>query len=216
MKKIIFVALLFLAACAPSGTSMDEIQALDIYVTPAAQPWLADVYACAPEGIVLRVVASPGLADLAIRLGEPGLWPGPVYRIGSEEILVAAHPASPLQDLTLEAARALFAGAGDPSAEVWVYAAGEDVQGVFEQAVMAGRPVTSQARLMAGPQHMSEVLSETPNAVGFLPRRWKAGDLHIVYVIPHVPVLALVHGQPQGALRALLACLQPQAMKSAR
>jgi len=209
MKKIIFVALLFLAACAPSDTSTDEVQALDIYATPAAQPWLADVYACAPDGIVLRVVDSPDQADLALRLGEPDLWLAPVYQIGSEEILVAAHPASPLQDLTLEETRALFAGAGDPSAEVWVYAGGEDVQGICEQAVMAGRPVTSLARLAAGPQHMSDILSETPNAVGLLPRRWKAGDLRIVYTIPDVPVLALVNGEPQGALRALLACLQP-------
>ncbi len=209
MKKIIFVALLFLAACAPSDTSTDEVQALDIYATPAAQPWLADVYACAPDGIVLRVVDSPDQADLAIRLGEPDLWLAPVYQIGSEEILLLAHPESPVQDLTLEETRALFAGAGDPSAEVWVYAGGEDAQGIFEQAVMAGRPVTSLARLAAGPQHMSDILSETPNAVGLLPRRWKVGDLRIVYTIPEVPVLALVNDEPQGALRALLACLQP-------
>jgi len=209
MKKFIFVALLFLAACAPLDISADEVQALDIYATPAAQPWLADVYACAPEGIALRVVDSPDQADLAIRLGEPDLWPAPVYQIGSEEILVAAHPASPLQDLTLEAARALFAGAGDPSVGVWVYAGGEDVQGVFEQAVMAGRPVTSLAHLAAGPQHMSDVLSETSNAVGILPRRWKVSDLQVAYTIPDVPVLALVNGEPQGALRVLLACLQP-------
>jgi hypothetical protein len=208
LKQILSAVLFLLASCAPATPTIGT-QALDIYATPAAQPWLADVYACVPEGIALRVVDSPEQADLAIRLGEPHLWPAPVYRIGSEEILLLAHPAGPLQDLTLEAARALFAGAGDPSVEVWVYAGGEDVQGVFEQAVMAGRPVTSLARLAAGPQHMSDVLSETPNAVGILPRRWKATDLHVAYTIPDVPVLALVNDEPQGALRALLACLQP-------
>ncbi|MFZ5911235.1 MAG: hypothetical protein ACOYYU_14580 [Chloroflexota bacterium] len=208
LKQVLSAVLFLLAGCGHVVPAV-ETQTLDVYATPAAQPWLADVYACAPEGIALRVVDSPDQADLAIRLGEPDLWPAPVYRIGSEEILVAAHPASPLQDLTLEAARALFAGAGDPSVEMWVYAGEEDVQGVFEQAVMAGRPVTSLARLAAGPQHMSDVLSETPNAVGLLPRRWKVGDLHVAYTIPNVPVLALVNDEPQGALRALLACLQP-------
>lgn len=157
----------------------------------------------------LRIANSPGQADLFIRLGEPDLWPAPVYQIGSEEILVVAHPKSPLQDLRLEEARALFAGgAGDQSVEVWVYAEGEDVQRVFEQAVMAGRPVTSVARLAVGPQHMSEMLSNIPNSVGFLPRRWMTSDLRTLFVISDVPVLALVQNEPQGMLQALLACLQ--------
>ncbi len=208
MKKILSAFLFVLAGCLPV-TPASEVQTLAVYATPAAQPWLADVYSCVPQGIVLRVGNNPALADLTIRLGEPDLWPAPAYQIGSEDILVLASPRSPLPNLTLEETRLLFAGQGAPSVQVWVYAEGEDVQRVFEQFVMAGRAVTSWARLAVGPQHMFEALSNNSDAVGFLPRRWATGDLRALFVIPNVPVLALVENEPQGALRALLACLQP-------
>jgi hypothetical protein len=55
---------------------------------------------------------------------------------------------------------------------------------------------------------MSDTLNNEPNTVGILPRRWKAGDSRFVYTIPDVPVLAIVSEEPQGAMRAILACLQ--------
>ncbi len=207
MKQVLSAVLFLLAGCGSVAPAV-ETQSLAVYATPAAQPWLADVYACAPEGVVLRLVVSPAEADLTIRLGEPDLWLGPVYQIGSEDLLVLAHPQSPWPDLTLEQTRALFAGTGESLAEVWVYAQGEDEQMAFEQAVMSGRAVTSLARLAVEPLHMSEMLSTTPNAIGFLPRRWMTGNLRTLFVVPQVPVLALAESEPQGALGALLACLQ--------
>ncbi|GAB4504803.1 MAG: hypothetical protein Fur0043_17970 [Anaerolineales bacterium] len=206
--KILLLVLFILAGCVPVAPAI-EVQALDIYATPAAQPWLAEAYACAPEGIALRVANSPDQAEMTIRLGESDdLPPALAYQIGKEEILVVAHPASPLRDLTIEEARALFARAGASSVEVWVYDAEEDVQAVFEQAVMEERPITSLARLAVGPQHMSEVLTNNPHAVGLLPRRWVTVDLHTLFIVPDVPVLALLRDEPHGALRVLLACLQ--------
>ena len=46
------------------------------------------------------------------------------------------------------------------------------------------------------------------NAVGILPRHWKTGDSRFVYTIPDVPVLALVDEEPQGAIQAIIACIQ--------
>ena len=92
--------------------------------------------------------------------------------------------------------------------QVWVYASGEDVQQVFEQAVMDGRSVTSLARLATNPQQMSDTLNNEPNTVGILPRHWKVGDSRFVYTIPDVPVLAIVSDEPQGAVQAIIACLQ--------
>jgi hypothetical protein len=104
--------------------------------------------------------------------------------------------------------RELFAGQGDPSVGVWVYASGEDVQRVFEQAVMQGRSVTSQARMAVDPGHMSDTLNNEPDSIGILPRHWKAGDSRFVYTIPDVPVLAIATEEPQGANQAIVACLQ--------
>ena len=110
--------------------------------------------------------------------------------------------------MTVEEVRELFAGQGDPSVQVWVFASGEDVQRVFEQTVMQGRSVTSLARLATSPQHMSDTLNNEPNTVGILPHHWKAGDSRFVFTIPDVPVLAITSESPQGDIQAIIACLQ--------
>lgn len=208
MKKILSAVIFVLAGCAPV-TPVTGTQVINIYTTPAAQPWLAEVFACAPPEVALRITETPATADLSLRLGEPPLWQSPMYRIGTEEILVLAHSQNPAQELTIESTRALFAGRGETSNQVWVFSPGEDAQIFFERAVMAGEPVTSLARMAVSPQHMSEILANTPNTIGLLPRRWQVENVHTVYSIPDIPVLALVKDEPQGALQELLACLQP-------
>lgn len=154
------------------------------------------------------MVSSPAQADISLRLGEPEILASPAFQVDTEEILVVTHRQSPAQNMSLEDVRALFAGQGDPSIQVWVYAAGEDVQEVFEQVVMQGRSVTSLARLATGPQDMSDALNNQPGALGILTRRWKAGDSRFVYTIPDVPVLALAQEEPVNDIKALVACLQ--------
>jgi hypothetical protein len=204
----IFVFVFLFAACAPTATPAAETQIINIYATPTTQPWLAEAFACAPPETVIRVADTPAEADISLRLGEPGLLVLPAFQIDTEEILVVTHRQSPVQNMTVGEVRELFAGRGDLSLQVWVYAEGEDVQGVFEQAVMQGRGVTSLARLAVSPQHLSDTLNNEPNSVGILPRRWKAGDSRVVYSIPNVPVLALVNDEPPGLIRGVIACLQ--------
>jgi len=209
VSKRFIISLIFLTtACVPAITPAVETQLISVYATPATQPWLADIFACAPPATVIRVADSLANADISLRLGEPDLLTTPAFQIDSEEVLVVTHRQSPVQNMTVGEVRELFAGQGDPSVQVWVYAAGEDVQGVFEQAVMQGRSVTSLARLVISPQHMSDVLNNEPDTVGILPRHWKVGDSRFVYTIPDVPVLALVDSQPQGAIHEVIACLQ--------
>lgn len=205
---LLFVIVLLVVSCAPTATPTPETQIIGVYATPATQPWLPDVYACAPAGTVIRIVNDSLTADVSLRLGEPDILLTPAYQIDTEEILVVTHRQSPVQNMTVDEVRELFAGQGDLSVQVWVYASGEDVQRVFEQTVMQGRSVTSLARLATSPQHMSDSLNNEPNTVGILPRHWKAGDSRFVYAIPDVPVLAVVTEEPQGAIQALIACLQ--------
>ena len=203
-----FVLVLLVTSCAPATTPDLEPQIISVYATPATQPWLPDIFACAPAGAIIRVADAPASADVSLRLGEPDFPPATVYQIDTEEILIVTHRQSPVQNLTVEEVRELFAGGGDPSVMVWVYASGEDVQRVFEQAVMDGRSVTSLARLATGPQHMSDTLNNESNTVGILPRHWKAGESRFVYTVPDVPVLAVVREEPQGAIQEIISCLQ--------
>jgi hypothetical protein len=191
-----------------TGTPPATPGLVPVYSTLAAQPWLSELYECAGPATALLRVDDPSMAEIILRLGEPELLENPAYQIDTEELLVVTHRQSPVQNLSLEQARALFAGFGDPSMQVWVYADGEDVQDIFDRIVMAEDSVVSTARLAVDPQHMSDTLVDQPNTVGILPRRWKVGDVREVFSVATVPVLAITREEPQGTIRELIACLQ--------
>ncbi|MBN2119107.1 MAG: hypothetical protein JW730_21235 [Anaerolineales bacterium] len=206
-RALFLLASLILFSCSP-GTPLSTPQPVTVYSTSAAQPWLAPLYDCARSSVVLSRVDDSASADIILRVGEPEFLDASAYQIDTEEILIVTHRQSPLQNLTLAEARALFAGQGDASVQVWVYAAGEDVQQVFDQVVMAGRSVASSAKLAVHPQQMSDALVSEANAVGILPRRWKVGDVREVFSVVTVPVLAITNSEPQGMIQELIACLQ--------
>lgn len=198
---------LFLSSCG-TAPSRAAPQILNVYATSAAQPWLTELFDCAAEFSIAPNVTAPDLADVVLRIGEPKNLSAPAYQIDTEEILVVVHRESLIQNLTLDETRALFAGQGDPSVQVWVYPSGEDVQETFEQVVMSGRGVTSFAKVAVSPRQMSDLLNTEKSAVGILPKHWKAGDSRIVFDAGSVPVLAVLRQEPQGALGRLIACLQ--------
>jgi hypothetical protein len=207
MKRILVTLLWLLVGCT-SATPGAMPQPVTVYSTYAAQPWLPLLYECTGSFAVVSRVDDPASADIVLRVGEPEFLGAPAFQIDAEEILIVTHRQSPVQNLTLQEARTLFAGQGDPSVQVWVYASGEDVQQVFDQVVMAGRGVSSSAQLAVHPQQMSDTLVNESNAVGILPRHWKVGDTREVYTVATVPVLALTNSEPQGTIRELIACLQ--------
>jgi hypothetical protein len=183
-------------------------QVVTVYSTSAAQPWLQPLYACAGSMVALSRLDDPSSADIVLRVGEPEMLDTPAYQIDSEDILIVTHRQSPVQNLTLEDARLLFAGQGDPSVQVWVYASDADVQQVFDQLVMAGRSVTPSARIAVDPQQMSDTLVNESNAAGVLPRHWKVGDSRVVFHAGTVPVLAITRSEPKGVIQQLVECLQ--------
>lgn len=198
---------LLLFSCSP-GTPPAAPQLVTIYSTSAAQPWLPELYACAGTSAALSRVDESASANIILRVGEPEFLDSFAYQIDTEEILIVTHRQSPVQNLTIEEARALFAGQEDPSMQVWVYASGEDVQEIFDQVVMEGRIVSSSARVAVTPQQMSDTLVNESNAVGILPRHWKVGDAREVFLVGIVPVLAITNSEPQGVIQELIACLQ--------
>ena len=208
MKKIsLFLFFLLTFSSCSTSTPQPTPQVVNVYATPATQPWLANLYTCAEKSNAAINISSES-PDISLRLGEPEILASPAYQIDEDEILVVAHRESPVQNLTLEEAQALFAGQADPSVQVWVYASDADVQKLFDQFVMKGRGVTSFARLAASPQEMSDVLNAESNSVGILPRHWKAGSVRDVYSVGMVPVLAIIKEEPQGIVKDLLVCLQ--------
>ena len=203
----LFLLSVFLFSCSSTPPSVTP-QLITVYSTSAAQPWLPQFYECGGNSAVISRVDDPSVADIVVRVGEPAFLDSPAFQIDTEEILIVTHRRSPIQRLNFEEVRAFFAGEGDSAVEVWVYASGEDVQEVFDQVVMAGRRVSSSARLAVDPQHMSDTLLNESNAIGILPRHWKAGDTREVLSVASVPVLAITESEPQGLIQELIACLQ--------
>ncbi len=207
MKRFLFVALILLSACAPASPPVTPA-IIPVYSTSAAQPWLSKLYDCAGTTSVISRVDDPASAELLLRVGEPERLESPAFQIDREEILVVTQRQSPVQNLSAEEVRNLFSGFGDPSVQIWVYPSSEDVQEVFDRLVMSGEDIASSAHLAVDPQQMSDTLVNQPNTVGILPRHWKAGDAREVFSLPNIPVLAITPQQPQGDVKALIACLQ--------
>ena len=206
-KKYILLLSVFMLVSCTSTAEAPQVEVVNVYATPAAQPWLAELYTCAGNmSVALNVNAQA--PDIYLRVGEPGNMVSPVYKIDDEEILVVVKGESPIQNLTLQEAQDLFAQQGSPSTQVWVYASDADLQMVFDQLVMKGRSVTSFAKLAAGPGQMSDTLNTEKDAIGILPRHWKAGTVRDVFSAGIVPVLAVTNEDPQAVVLNLVSCLQ--------
>ena len=162
-------------------------------------------------------VSDPASAELTFRLGEPDYLTTPAYQIGQDDILVITQPQVGIGSLPPEQARQLFsgeftnwkeAGGNDLPVQVWTFSLGEDVQDVFNRVIMQGQPITSLARLAVSAQAMSDSVAATAGSIGFLPRRWKAGNTREALVVATVPVLVIAKDMPAGPIRDLLSCLQ--------
>ena len=200
-----FLCLILLTAC--NGPASMDTQIVSVYATGAAEPWLHELYDCANAASVMLDI-TPDSPQILLRIGEPPALSTPAFQIDTEEILVVVQRVSPVQYLNIAQVQALFGGQGDPSLQIWVYANGEDVQDIFEQTVMQSRNIVSSARVAVNPQQMSDLLNAGGNAVGILPRHWKAGDTREVFSAGSFPVLAITPSAPQGIVQELITCLQ--------
>ncbi len=215
LRSLCSLTAIFLAAC---GTNSPQAvsQVVKVHATSAASPWLKNVYDCAPSSAAVSL-SDPASADISIRLSQPAGLNTPAFQIGSDEILVVVNPQAGVSTLSASQVRDLFAGqitswkdagGGNVPVQVWVFDSGEDIQQVFDQVDMAGRLVTSQARLAVSAQNMADAIGNNPGSIGILTRRLKTNNTQEVFGGVSVPVLAITKSEPQGAVKQLIACLQ--------
>ncbi len=212
---ILVLASCLLGSCGSPAPQVTP-QLVNVYVTSAAYPRVGDLYACAPPSIVLAQ-SDQASAEFSLRLGEPSPLLTPAYQVGTEDILVVNHPQAGVGALTLDEVQGLFSGrtanwkdvgGNDLAVQVWGFSADEDIEEIFDQAVMHGEPVTSLARMAVSSQDMSDEVGKTPGAIGFLPRRWKAGNTREALKAATVPVLVITRAEPRDPIKALIDCLQ--------
>lgn len=207
-----------ITACAPRTGAAPTPQVITVYASPAAQPWQTDLFTCAADlSLSIELNDTPTSADIQLRLGEPPDLDMPAYQVGSDDILVVIHPETGISTLTLEQVRNIFTGrvrnwsevgGNDIPIEVWAFSSTEDIEEIFEQAVLDGLRIMPQANLAVTAQAMSDAVGTTPGAIGILNRRWKAGNTREAFLITSVPVLAISRTEESGVIKDLLACLQ--------
>ncbi len=217
----LFTILLFVS-CASPAPAITPVP-LSIQYSFAANPWLEELSICAGNRVINSELRPADLqeldsSDLVMRIGMPTELITPAYQIGSDDLLVIINPQNPVKELTFDQVLSLFTGhiqtwksinnANNP-VQVWVFAAAEDVQQVFEKAVLGESPVTSLARLANSPEEMSQAVAIDTGAVGLITRRLKTKTTSDVFTVARsIPILAIPRSEPTGALAQMLACLQ--------
>jgi hypothetical protein len=218
-----FLIFLLLASSCASVPPVNTPEPIQIQYSFAAQPWAAKVSTCAGIDNVISFQRSVDFqdsqsADMLLRIGMPNKQLTNAFQIGTDDLLVIVNSKNAVGKLTTAQVRALFTGQfqvwkavnGNPApVQVWLFPAGEDVQQVFEGAVLGGSPAASAARLANSPEEMSQAILTDVNAIGIITGRLKRGNVTEVFRAPsNLPILAITQSKPQGTLAQILACLQ--------
>ena len=203
----ILPACIFLQSCGVRAQPVDS-PLIDLYASPAAVAWLEPAYTCARQNDANLRITNSDEADIILQIDESASLASPAYQIGMEEVMVAANKDSILTEMELEQTRSLFAGQGDPSIQVWVYPAGYDLQVAFDRQVMAGRPVSSKARLSVSPEQVADLINTQPDVVGILTREWMPAEARVIFNLGQVPVLAITKPEAQDVIQEIIDCLQ--------
>ena len=222
----------------PSATLPAPPQPIQAAYRPALQPLLPNLAACAANQPAITLFTQAEVrplleieADLILYLGEDEL-PETTYTatlLGQEAIVVIVHASNPLDKLTDQELQAIYSGENSawPGAssngviQVWTYASQDGARRSFEQAILGAIPLSSRAYLAPNPQAVLEAVAGDSQAIGYLPAAWlltaapsQTASIHAIRLNESLtsqlslPILALTPGAPQGALRALLLCLQ--------
>ncbi len=219
---------MLVSACSPQPEAGPS---LHIVLSPAAQPVSAAVAACMPNVENLSAKLEARYAnfvdlddvDLFVRLGEPAEEPEFAAQVAWENIVVVLHPDNEL-DLSRSQLADLFSGrvedwselAGEAAAvSLWVGPESDEARQAFEADVLLGSPVTGAANLATNPEDVLAAVAADPAAAGILPAAWADESVRAIELEVELPVLALAAGEPSGAARQLLACLQGEVGQAA-
>ncbi len=235
----IIILLFLLSACGipESATPAPTLQAINLVFPVALQPWADKLGVCASgnPGVGLYFMPSESSQsslqsnDIALTLGEPSTHNGSIAysQVGWEQVVVIANRENNIAQLTLAELRSIFSGqmatwdfGAKQPIQVWLFADGDPVRIVFDNTVMTGHSITTEAMLAPDQGAMLEAIANHVSAIGYTTESYLAtaakAESAKVKILPladapegfHQPVVAITAGEPQGLVRDLLVCLQ--------
>jgi ABC-type phosphate transport system substrate-binding protein len=213
---------LLASACArtPDAGSSEDIREVTIFLPQSLTPLRGALNACGQEAGVSLIGANPAdleESDLAFSLGEPPVPADFSALLAWERIVAVVSPDTPHDEIGISQIKTLFwghtqnwaeLGGDDQPVLVWVLPGGNDVRLLFDQFVLGGARVSSNARVAPNPEAMLETIRAETSAIGYLPAAWVDETIEVIATGVQLPVLALSAQEPQGAARDVLLCLQ--------
>lgn len=233
LRAITIFCSLTLAACGPSltPTVQPTPHVISVQATIALRPLHNVFNMCMEEhpdaGLVLVEQMAPSInleeSALGLRWGMHAAPPAFAAQLGQEELVIIAHPDAPADSIYLDDLQGMYDGSLShwPESEervdvqAWAYPVGEDVQQVFEAAILGGQLAAKRAVFLApDAAAMRQAVSETPNSIGFLPRRWLDNSVKPLVIegmdpaTLQQPYVVLSNSEPTGPEKAFLLCVQ--------
>jgi DNA-binding transcriptional LysR family regulator len=231
--------ILVLAACGSPAVSTPAATPEPIYIAypDALQPWMNRISNCASNNPQVAVyISQSNLFDsnlsnneIALSFGQLDNDYSDLYlsQVGWEQLVVVVNQANPLTRLSAPQLKSLFSGQmavweeGTKSrVQVWVLPQDEPIRRIFDQIVMQGNRVTTEAMLAPDISAMLEAISENNDAIGYLTSSWiETDDAAITDKVKIIQldaplennllqsVIAITQSEPAGLQRELLACL---------
>jgi hypothetical protein len=210
-----------LAACAAQPQTTQQ---LNIAISPAAQPASAALLACLPadESIAItidsRYPAALDLAayDFALRLGEADEPPAFAAKLASERIVAIINTEQDIAVLSASQVAELFSGRAESWEEVggedeavalWIGPDSDEARVAFERGVLRGK-LAGSANIAGNAEGVLAAVAADSGAAGIVPAAFVTEAVQPIDLGLELPLLAIAPAEPQGAARAVLACMQ--------
>ena len=242
MKKRIFAGLAglllaLLAACGPApATEETALEVVHLQTTPALAHWLPKAAECAdaiPNLGLASEIAEPSAlnldsAEIILRLGSPQADDPYTAVMGMESFALIAGDQVPLDSLSVESLRSIFAGEWTlwsqvPEAEnladaelplsLFTYPIGNELEELFSQTYLDGKAPLGNHQRYSTTDKLADLLTENPYSLGYalasqVPAGFRTIEITGLEQDPVFYVLAVTAVDPEGGLKQLLLCLQ--------
>jgi len=168
----------------------------------------------------------PANADFSLLWQNPPEAGEAAFQLAEDELVFIVHPSNSLAELNLDALRQLYArqatwaDLGVPEAgeaaqvEPYTYAAQAEPAQILAQAGLNLASAGQHTRLVPHPPAMLESVAGSPNAIGYIPRKWLNESVRVLPVSDieaqalRRPVVALLPQPPGPSQTEWLLCIQ--------